>query len=132
MKKFSTYNGLFSHNPTIIPHSLPQNNNINQNFENSLSNDRQETKNNECFDETNTQGQFMHYPQSEQNYPLPDLPTNDNKEAQSNKNVMEESENKQDNLPDYSNYTLSHNAKIILECMRMHDKIISQYEHSNK
>ncbi len=129
MKKFSTYNGLFTHNPTVFPQSATQKNNEQTSFSAYQNTDSNAQDNTE---QTETQEQILHYPQSEQDYPFmqskPNIP---NIEQQKNEKVPEDS-NKTEELPDYSGYKLSHNAKFILECMRMHDKIIGQHEKSSK
>ncbi len=129
MKKFSTYNGLFTHNPTVFPQSATQKNNEQTSFSAYQNTDSNAQDNTE---QTETQEQILHYPQSEQDYPFmqskPNIP---NIEQQKNEKVPEDS-NKAEELPDYSGYKLSHNAKFILECMRMHDKIIGQHEKSSK
>ena len=129
MKKFSTYNGLFTHNPTVFPQSVTQKNNEQTSFSTYQNTDSNAQDNTE---QTETQEQILHYPQSEQDYPFmqskPNIP---NIEQQKNEKVPEDS-NKTEELPDYSGYKLSHNAKFILECMRMHDKIIGQHEKSSK
>lgn len=129
MKKFSTYNGLFTHNPTVFPQSATQKNNEQTSFSAYQNTDSNAQDNTE---QTETQEQILHYPQSEQDYPFmqskPNIP---NIKQQKNEKVPEDS-NKTEELPDYSGYKLSHNAKFILECMRMHDKIIGQHEKSSK
>lgn len=129
MKKFSTYNGLFTHNPTVFPQSATQKNNEQTSFSAYQNTDSNAQDNTE---QTETQEQILHYPQSEQDYPFmqskPNIP---NIEQQKDEKVPEDS-NKTEELPDYSDYKLSHNAKFILECMRMHDKIIGQHVKSSK
>ncbi len=129
MKKFSTYNGLFTHNPTVFPQSVTQKNNEQTSFSTYQNTDSNAQDNTE---QTETQEQILHYPQSEQDYPFmqsrPNIP---NIEQQKDEKMPEDS-NKTEELPDYSDYKLSHNAKFILECMRMHDKIIGQHEKSSK
>ncbi len=129
MKKFSTYNGLFTHNPTVFPQSITHKNNEQTNFSAYQSTNTNARENTE---ETEVQGQILHYPQSEQDYPFiqakPNIPNNE----QSKNDKVPEDSNKTEDLPDYSDYKLSHNAKFILECMRLHDKIIGQHEKSSK
>lgn len=129
MKKFSTYNGLFTHNPTVFPQSITQKNNEQTSFSTYQNNDSNAQDNTE---QTETQEQILHYPQSKQDYPfMQSTPNIPNSEQPKNDKVTEDS-NKAEELPDYSDYKLSHNAKFILECMRMHDKIIGQHEKSSK
>ncbi len=129
MKKFSTYNGLFTHNPTVFPQSVTQKNNEQTSFSTYQNTDSNAQDNTE---QTETQEQILHYPQSEQDYPFMQSRTNIPNIEQQKDEKMPEDSNKTEELPDYSDYKLSHNAKFILECMRMHDKIIGQHEKSSK
>lgn len=129
MKKFSTYNGLFTHNPTVFPQSVTQKNNEQTSFSTYQNTDSNAQDNTE---QTETQEQILHYPQSEQDYPFMQSRSNIPNIEQQKDEKMPEDSNKTEELPDYSDYKLSHNAKFILECMRMHDKIIGQHEKSSK
>ena len=74
---------------------------------------------------------FLHYPQADNNFQFENV-ENSNSNAPDNTEKDDNIQKETENSPNYSEYKLSHNAKMILECMRMHDKIINNFDKSAK
>ncbi len=135
MKKFSTYNGLFTRCPTkIIPNIEQNNQEYNQNFDSNkqdnMSNENYSTQN-EMQNNSLKQNEqnFAHYPNSNKDIPSYFKTENFKKNnEQTNKTSMPD--NLKENTfatnsadPNEIN-TLSSKAKNIFKCMQNHDNIM--------
>ncbi len=135
MKKFSTFNGLFTHCTTNIPKNLGQNlkqeDMGNSNFEEKLEDIKNLNQTDIPKNNTENNEDFLHYPQADNNFQFENV-ENSNSNAPDNTEKDDNIQKETENSPNYSEYKLSHNAKMILECMRMHDKIINNFDKSAK
>lgn len=135
MKKFSTFNGLFTHCGTILPKNLGQNlkqeDVINENFD-EVHDDSKNFNQSNNANSNQENKEILHYPQSDNDYPFTNVEKSNFQSIENKENEEIAQNNEQENYPNYSEYTLSHNAKMILECMRMHDKIINNFDKSIK
>lgn len=162
MKKFSTYNGLFTGCPSTINVNSTQENYQLENDMPTMSNESATDKDILQNSESQTQTDIFHYPQSEKDYDIfnqnqinniTTKPNNMNFAQNNDKindyaqgNVKQFSQNNENNLQtnttltdnenqntnlsqnEHTENTLSKKAKFIFECMKMHDKIIQNFE----
>lgn len=130
MKKFSTFNGLFTRCPNIIPQNydyIPQNT-----LQDNIAEKIEEESNNSSENNI-TDTEILHYPQNDNIIPFYNQNNQNNTEQLAETDKIDKNEVEDINQSqNYSQFKLSHNAKTILECMRLHDRIINDYNNSKK